>query len=89
MDARTTAELHSFDLAAVLAAVRSYAVGAARAPRCGVLDTTVPAGSEDGAGGGQHPHAGSDAEHSNYRGITRDNNGRQQYWIALLYASLE
>ena len=32
------------------------------------------------------PGGGDDAA---WRGITRDNNGRQQYWISLLYASLE
>ena len=85
MDPQTAAELRTFDLLAVLAAVRSFAIGGARAPACGVIDG---GGSEDGASDGQ-AHPRDDADHVSFRGITRDNNGRHQYWIALLYASLE
>ena len=43
-----------------------------------------PAGRAAPAGG-----AGRDEEGGGFRGITKDNNGRQQCWIALVYASLE
>jgi hypothetical protein len=87
MDRQTAAELRSFDLMAVLAAVRSFAIGGARAPACGVIDSSG-GGSEDG-GSDDPAHPGDNADHVGFRGITRDNNGRHQYWIALLYASLE
>jgi hypothetical protein len=86
MDPQTAAELRSFDLMAVLAAVRSFAIGGARAPACGVIESG--GGSEDG-GSDDLAHPGDNADHVGFRGITRDNNGRHQYWIALLYASLE
>lgn len=88
IDERTAQELRAFDLAAVLAAVRSYAFGGCRAPLCGIVDGPTPPV--------EHPElrdapkqAVIDRDEHGYRGITRDNNGRQQYWIALLYASLE
>ena len=84
MDPQTASELRTFDLLAVLAAVRSFAIGGKRAPACGVLG----GGWEDG-GSDDLAHPGDDADHDSFRGITRDNNGRHQYWIALLYASLE
>lgn len=103
----TLDELRTFDLPTVLAAVRSFALGGPRAPRCGVVNrpTGANGGLEHitGSGGGRSGTARVPAsrggtglaaayeedENSNYRGITRDNNGRQQYWIALLYASLD
>ena len=38
MDEQTAAELRSFDLPSIVEAVKSYAVGGARAPTCGIVD---------------------------------------------------
>lgn len=80
LDARTTEELLQFDLPAVVAAVRSFAVGGARAPRCAVVDGPTPASA------GGDPAAAD--ELVAWRGVTRE-SGRQQAWVSLLYAALE
>lgn len=68
---------------------RSYAIGGPRAPACGVLEEggQLGAGSDDSGAGGEA--AGARLGEDGWKGITRDNNGRTAYWIALLYASLE
>ena len=68
---------------------RSYAIGGPRAPACGILEDTgqLGAGSDDSGAGAEG--AGAPLGEDSWRGITRDNNGRTAYWIALLYASLE
>lgn len=89
VDERTARELRTFDLAAVLAAVRSYAVGGRRAPRCGIVDGPTPRPESPEQPDAAEEQAVVDRDERGYRGITRDNNGRQAYWVALLYASLE
>jgi hypothetical protein len=89
----TLRQLRSFDLPAVLAAVRSYAVDGRRAPNCGIVDASGPTAAPTSQKAQQQPPPGPgnepEGEQCSYRGVTRDNNGRQQYWVALLYASLE
>lgn len=80
LDPRTKKELLSYDLPAIVAAVRSFAVGGAHAPRCAVVDGPTPAS----AGGDL---AAAD-ELVAWRGVTRE-AGRQQAYISLLYAALE
>ncbi len=89
MDERTARELRAFDLAAGLAAVRSYALGGRRAPRCGIVAGPPPAPAPPEQPDAMQQQAAVERDERGYRGITRDNNGRQQYWVALLYASLE
>lgn len=51
-----------------------------------------PAGRAAPAGGSSRALAAGGSrgdEGASFRGITKDNNGRQQCWIALVYASLE
>jgi hypothetical protein len=92
-------ELRTFSLAAVLAAARSFAIGGPRAPRCGGVNSPTAAGDTTGHASKRRRTAnrtpiaavaaGDEGGEHLYRGITRDNNGRQQWWIALLYAGLE
>lgn len=67
----------------------SYAIGGPRAPACGVVDEQRQL-VDASAGSAAAPRAlGARAGEDSWRGITRDNNGRTAYWVALLYASLE
>lgn len=81
LDPRTQEELRAFDLPAVVAAVRSFAVGGARAPRCAVIDGPTPASAP-----GANDLAAD--ELVAWRGVTRE-SGRQQAYVSLLYAALE